>query len=265
MKRDNIKYFTTALIFCFAVVSVSNRAYAQRVIKIGQAEISVQPPITVKKQDSLHYSWSEPYDKADKKLAKPRYPRKYSDFFFGLGTIIPTDRESYIDMQYGRINTIEMGYKYFYKFSRRYALGTTFQYTYYNYKLNNAAQNNLIVQDVQGEVKKEYFRTDNIGTGLINRFYLFPLKRNPFMLDLGAYVDFSFSKRYNVKTLERGKTRKYKYRDASKFNPLQAGLYGAITKGDYSLYLRYRLTNLFNPLELEPELPELSIGIQFNW
>lgn len=259
MKRDKIKYFVIALMCCFAVSVGGNKTYAQRVVKIGQAEISVQSPILVTKRDTLSLNEANTIDK------KRIYPRKYSNFFFGLGTIIPFDRENSMDMQYGRVNSIELGYKYFYKLSKRYALGTTFQYTFYNYKLKDAAQNNLFFQDVPGNVKKEYFRTDNIGTGLINRFYLFPLQRKPFMLDLGGYLDFSYSKRYNVKSIESGKTRKHKYRDASKFNPIQAGLYGAITKGGYSLYVRYRLTNLFNPLELEPELPELSIGVQFNW
>lgn len=263
MKTYSIKHITITCTIVLAFFYGSSRAYAQRTIKIGQAQISVQSPITVKKQDTLvSLNTVNTVGTANNRQS---YPRKYSEFFFGLGTIIPLDRENYIDMHYGRINTIELGYKYFYKLSSRYAVGTTFQYTYYNYKLKDAAQNNIIVQNVPGEVKKEYFRSDNIGTGLINRFYLFPIKRNPFILDLGGYIDFAFSKRYNVKTVENGKTHKYKYRDGSKFNPLQAGLYGAVTKGDYSLYVRYRLTNLFNPLELEPELPKLSIGIQFNW
>jgi hypothetical protein len=147
--------------------------------------------------------------------------------------------------------------------SRRYSIGTTFQYTYYNYKLDGVAEAGLIRDDVPGEVRKEYFRTDNIGTGLINRFYLFPLgKRAPFTLDRGAYADFAFSKRYNVKTRENGKNEKYKYRDGDMFNPFNAGLYGALKKGKYSVYVRYRLTNLFNPDLMELQLPELSIGVQ---
>lgn len=265
MKTNSIKSFTIAFAFAATLYAGTNRVNAQRVIKIGQAEISVQSPITVKKQDSIEISAHSSIIVLGKKEVKPKYPRRYNDFFFGLGIAIPVNRGDYMDIDYGRINTIELGYKYFYKPSKGYAIGTTFQYTYYNYRLRDAALNNLIVQDVPGVVKKEYFRSDNIGTGLINRFYLFPMKRNPFMLDLGGYVDFSFSKRYNVKSEVGGKINKYKYRDGSKFNPLQAGLYGAITKGDYSLYVRYRLTNMFNPLEIQPELPKLSVGIQFNW
>jgi len=264
MKTNTIKFFTIAF-FAVAFYAGTNKGYAQRVIKIGQAQISVQSPITVIKQDTLDNSSCNFINFSNKVNSKRKYPKFYKDFFFGLGFAIPVDREDYMDIHYGRINTIEMGYKYFYRASRGYAIGTTFQYTYYNYKLKDAALQNLIVQNVPGDVKKEYFRTDNIGTGLINRFYLFPIKRNPFILDLGGYLDFAFSKRYNVKTVENGKTHKYKYRDGSKFNPLQAGLYGAITKGDYSLYVRYRLTNMFNPMEVELEVPKLSIGVQFNW
>lgn len=264
MKTNSIKYFTIIFAFAATLYAGTNTIYAQRTIKIGQAEISVQSPITVKKQDTLEINSHSYVNALGKVSVRPKYPKSYDEFFFGLGTMMPVNREDYIDIHYGRINTIEMGYKYFYRPSRGYAIGTTFQYTYYNYKLRDAAQNNLIVHNVPGMVKKEYFRSDNIGTGLVNRFYLFP-KKNPFILDLGGYVDFSFSKRYIVKSELGGKTNKYKYRDSSKFNPLQAGLYGAITKGDYSLYVRYRLTNMFNPLEVQPELPKLSVGIQFNW
>ncbi len=264
MKNNTIKYSLIAFTLVTTLFAGANRTFAQRVIKIGEAEIAIQSPITIKKQDTLNYYSHVTSKSAIKKRATPKYPQIYDEFFFGLGTMIPFNREEFIDIHYGRINTIELGYKYFYRPSRGYAIGSTFQYTNYNYKLRDAAQEGIIVPFVPGYIKKEYFRSDNIGTGLINRFYLFP-KRNPFILDLGGYVDFSFSKRYIVKSSLFGKTDKFKYRDGSKFNPLQAGLYGAISKGDYSVYVRYRLTNMFNPLEIQPELPKLSVGFLFNW
>jgi hypothetical protein len=81
---------------------------------------------------------------------------------------------------------------------------------------------------------------------------------------LGGYIDYSYNKRYNVKTIENGKQNKYKYRDGSKFNPIQAGVYGAVSKGKYSIFARYRLTNFFNPNEVSLEVPRLNIGIQIT-
>ncbi|NCB18491.1 MAG: hypothetical protein EOM61_02590 [Bacteroidia bacterium] len=83
------------------------------------------------------------------------------------------------------------------------------------------------------------------------------------MLDIGGYVDFAFSKRYNVKTIENGDKEKYKYRDGSMFNPIQAGIYGAVTVDEYSVFVRYRATNLFNPDKIAMELPEWTIGLRF--
>lgn len=231
---------------------------SQTIIRIGDAEIQVKSPLSISRRDSSEIRLLNGTHSEGKK-----YPMVYNETFFGLGSVIPQNRNEYLDMHYGKINSLEFGHRYFYRLSRRYSIGTTFQYTYYNYKLDGVADAGLIRDDVPGVVRKEYYRTDNIGTGLINRFYLFPLgKRAPFTLDIGGYADFAFSKRYKVKTTENGKKEKYKYRDGARFNPFNAGLYGALKKGDYSLYVKYRFTNLFNPDIMELQLPELSIGIQ---
>ncbi len=230
------------------------KIYAQKIVKIGEAEIAIQAPLTIKKADAS--------EEVTSGLVKSKYPRMYEHMFIGIAMAVPTGNQEYLPMHYGNSYNLEVGFKYFYRPSAGYAIGTICQYTFYTYKLKDAAANGTFFTDIPGEVKKEYFRTDNLGTGIINRFYLFPLKHKPFMIDLGGYVDFSYSKRYNVKTVEAGKNIKHKYRDGSKFNPIQTGLYGAISKGSYSLYARYRITNLFNPAEVPMELPRLSIGIQ---
>ena len=252
MKSINFKiclFYVAFLVFMLVRPAV---AQSQRVVKIGEAEISIQSPISVKKADQ-----------SDNNEIKSKYPRRYSETYFGMGSVIPVERDSRIDMHYGRINSLELGTNYFYRPAAGYAIGALVQYTYYNYKLRDAAANDVIMEGVPGEVRKEYFRTDNIGTGLVNRFYFFPGKKTPFMLDIGGYVDFAFSKRYNVKTIENGDREKYKYRDGSMFNPIQAGIYGAVTVDEYSVFVRYRATNLFNPDKIAMELPEWTIGVRF--
>lgn len=264
MKKINKNIFA-AMFIPAMLLFPSGKAAAQTVVKIGEAEIAIQSPISIKKKDTLDYANTRgvSFGRSDRfGVQNSKYPRSYEDFFFGIAMAVPLRDQEYLPMHYGSSHSIEIGFKYFYRPAARYAIGTLWQYSFYNYKLKDAAANETFVSNVPGEVRKESFRTDNLGTGIINRFYLFPMQNKPFMLDLGGYVDFSYSKRYHVKTVENGKDTKHKYRDGSKFNPIQAGLYGAITKGSYSFYAKYRLTNLFNPDAIPMELPRLSMGVQ---
>lgn len=266
MKKISIKLFAT-MIFSTLLILLPSTAISQTVVKIGEAEIAIQSPISIRKKDSVDnvgYK-SVSFGKSDRfGVVKSKYPRSYEDMFVGIAMAVPLRNEEHLPMHYGSSHSIEVGFKYFYRPVARYAIGTLWQYSFYNYRLKDAAANGTFVSDVPGEIRKESFRTDNIGTGLINRFYLFPMNNRPFMLDLGGYVDFSYSKRYHVKTIENGKNTKHKYRDGSKFNPIQAGLYGAVTKGSYSFFVKYRLTNLFNPDAVSMELPRMSMGIQVS-
>ncbi|MDP3398211.1 MAG: hypothetical protein Q8S23_03620 [Bacteroidales bacterium] len=263
-----IRTVFAAIILPVALLLIHTQAASQTVVKIGEAEIAIQSPISIKKKETpanvnerdVSFGRSDRFGVTKSK----HYPRSYEDFFVGIAMAVPLRNQEYLPMHYGSSHSIEVGFKYFYRPAARYAIGTLWQYSFYNYKLKDAAANETFVSNVPGEIRSESFRTDNLGTGIINRFYLFPMQNKPFMLDLGGYVDFSYSKRYHVKTIENGKDTKHKYRDGSKFNPIQAGLYGAITKGSYSLFAKYRLTNLFNPDAIPLELPRLSMGVQIS-
>ena len=249
MNIIKIKFIAPLVMGVVLFASSMENAYAQRVVRIGEAEISVQSPISIRK--------SIPEEQTN----RPKYPKFQDESYIGFGTVLPMDRESFMDMHYGRINSIEFGHNYFFRPVPGYAIGTFVQYSYYNYKLKDAAVNDVIMEDVPEVVRSEYYRTDNIGTGIVNRFYFVP-KKSLFKIDIGAYVDFAFSKRYKVKTTESGKKEKYKFRDGEKFNPIQEGLYGAVSVDDYSLFVRYRATNLFNPSLLDQQLPDITIGLR---
>ncbi|MDP3452749.1 MAG: hypothetical protein Q8R90_07320 [Bacteroidales bacterium] len=267
MKNYRFKYTLLSFVGTAMLMMTAERAQSQTVVKIGEAEIAIQSPISVRKRDTTQVNFYQNETKPQRGatgVKKARYPRNSQEFFIGIGMTVPTSNEEFLPMHYGNSYSLEAGFKYFHRTGSRYDIGTIFQYTCYTYKTKGAAADETFFSNIPGEVKKEYFRTDNLGTGIINRFYLFPMKGRPFMLDLGGYADFSYSKRFNVKTIENGKQNKYKYRDGSKFNPVQAGLYGAISKGKYSFYARYRLTNLFNPKEVPLELPRLCLGLQIS-
>lgn len=258
----NLSLIKIAALSLLAASIVSpQEGLSQTVVKIGQAEIAIQSPISIRKRDTLDHNCTYVFNDNKMKLNKP-YPRYYEEFFVGFGVAMPIDKDKDLPVYYGNSYSLEAGFRHIYRASKFYAVGTTFQYTFYNYKLKGAAQNKTFVENVPGEIRREYFRTDNLGLGLFNRFYLSSIRNHPLMLDLGGYADYSYSKRYKVKTIEDGNKEKHKYRDGSKFNPVQAGLYGAISNNSCSFFVRYRLTNLFNPDKVPAELPRFSIGIQ---
>lgn len=259
MKSTLIKI--AALSFIAAAIVSPKEGLSQTVVKIGEAEIAIQSPISIRKRDTLNHNCTYVINDHGKRQGKS-FPGYYEEFFIGMGMAMPIDKNKNLPVYYGNSYSLEVGLRHIYRASGFYAIGTTFQYTFYNYKLKGAAQNKTFVDNVPGEVRREYFRTDNLGVGLFNRFYLSSIKDHSLMLDLGGYADYSYSKRYKVKTIEDGSNEKHKYRDGSMFNPVQAGLYGAISKNSCSFFVRYRLTNLFNPDKVPSELPRFSIGLQ---
>ena len=183
-----------------------------------------------------------------------------------MGFACPVGNQNTLPVYYGNSFNLEFGLRYLYRPSKAYAIGTFLQYTFYSYKLDNKGQDlfGLNIATAQG---RQYYRTDNLGTGLINRFYLFPHGRRwQVYLDLGAYGDYSYSKRLKIKYFPDGKKHKYKYRDGSKFNPFEAGVFAAAGWDWISVYGRYRLTDCFNRKTLAvDEAPRLSLGVQFSF
>ncbi len=237
---------------------------AQTIVRIGEAEFALRSPIKISK-DTTKKSYNNSYGHYNRGHYPKRVVKNFTEFYAGLGFAMNTKEESYMPLYFGNSYNFEFGWRYMYKPSKSYAIGTFFQYSYYNYRLKDAAVNDAIVSGVPGDVQKEYFRTDNLGTGIINRIYLFPVGYGkPVHIDFGGYVDYSFSKRYKVKTVINGDKDKIKYRDGSKFNPIQAGLHGAVGVGGVNVYVRYRLTNLFNQDFNIAELPRWTLGVQID-
>lgn len=234
---------------------------AQTSVKIGDMEFKLQSPISVNSNDSLKKNTFQYYTM---KNNKKRY-RNIEEFYVGVGFAVNTKEEAYLPVYYGNSYNLEFGWRYLYRPAKAFAIGTHFQYTSHTYRLKNAAANNTIVSNVPSEVFRENFRTDNIGTGLNTRFYLFPLNsRRPVHIDFGAYLDYAFSKRYKVKTMINGEKEKFKYRDGSKFSPFAAGLQGSITVKGVSIYTRYRLTDMFDNTQIPLEVPRWTLGVQFE-
>ena len=109
-------------------------------------------------------------------------------------------------------------------------------------------------------IYREIFKTDNIGLGIHNRFFLSRSYSSVF-IDIGAYGDWAFSRQYKIRYYSGESKEADHYRDGGKFLPLQGGVYGAVGMGAFSLYCKYRFTHLFDHSELPMEPPRLQIGL----
>ena len=189
-----------------------------------------------------------------------------SSGFVGLGFI--QDEKNYYKLDGSSIN-LDIGSMHRYQFRPRFALIGTVQYSYYNYKLNDAASEPIFNTVILGgktydNVSKQVFRTHNFSASAGYRFYLVKPEKNKnnagLFVDLNVQGDLAFSKYYKLKL--NGESN-IKHRDKDVFNPLTTSYIARAGWGWFSIYARYRVTDAFNSKHLPMDIPPLTIGVQF--
>jgi len=267
------------IIFCITCISVSAIAQSQSGVRIGSYVFHVQKAdpdslINVYAEDNpCPPCPSENEIRPQPKTTFKRYNR--NEGFCGIGFILPDNGNNYYTALGGNSINIDVGNLRTYHLSRWFALGSTLQYSYYNYRLkldeplylNEVFKNRPIEKD---DIAKQVFRSHNVAIGAFTRFYLIPPKNrgnDGLFIDFGAQGDFAFSRYCMIKTQE---DKKYKYRDAEAFNPFSAsaiariGWKGFPIRGNSgAFFARYRFTDAFNSKVLPMDLPPITIGIQF--
>jgi len=263
-------------ILCISCISVG--AIAQSGVRIGSYVFHVQKA----NQDSLTNVFAEddpcpPCPSENETRPQPKTTfKKYNrnEGFAGIGFILPDNGNDYYTALGGNSINIDVGNARTYHLSRHFALGTSLQYSYYNYRLK--LDEPLYLQEVfknrpieKDDIAKQVFRSHNVAIGAFTRFYLVPsiYSNMGLYIDLGAQGDFAFSRYCMIKTHE---DKKYKYRDAEAFNPFSASAIARIGWGGFPIrkstgafFIRYRFTDAFNSKVLPMELPPITIGIHF--
>ena len=256
------------ILLCMTCISAN--AVAQSDVRIGNVEISFK-----KNADDngtmVNIYTVDPYSSEDEthvKSKKSRHKYHKSSFFTGLGFALPDNGSDYYTVLGVNSMNIDAGWMHRYQITRRFALGSTLQYSYYNYKLRDAASEPAFMEEVLGnkifaenDINKQVFRSHNIAAGVFTRFHLTPPPRRGIFIDLGVQGDFAFSKYYIIKMYQpKGKG---KYRDGYAFNPFTASAIARMGWKSYAIFARYRFTEVFNSKALPMELPPITIGIQF--
>lgn len=259
MKRQVI----ALIVLTFATFGAA-KGQDNKVLTIGNTEITLQSPITVgpknTKQDSIRII-KESVGKRESQ--KYWYKRKYVKFYLGLG--FATDGsftgENYAPVASGPSIDFQTGVKFFYRPCRWYAIGTRIQYSYVNYKFRDVSSSNTIIPDVPGDPFAAYYRTDNLGTALLNRFYI----NRKIYVEAGVYGDWLMSKRFIVKTHMEESDCSLTYRDDELFSSFQAGAELSIGFRVFSVFAKYRFTDLFyrNVIACDPE--RLNVGVLLSF
>ncbi|MFA6677662.1 MAG: hypothetical protein WCS34_08765 [Bacteroidales bacterium] len=237
--------------------ATTQSAFAQHKFKIGDKEISLNPfEVTDLAKEESHFESGNfvPY----------HFDESYVGF--GLATSASFNGDDYLGVDNGNSYNFTIGRRDFYRFSKAMAIGIQYQYSSLSYRLSNAAADGLLVGAPaplpieQNSIRKEVFRTDNLGLGLVLR--LIPTENT--FIDLSAYGDYAYSKRYKVKyySVYHHKKKK-KFRDGDRFEPFAFGTQITVGYDDWAVFAKYRFSDMFTDTITSNEPPRMHIGIQF--
>ena len=186
MHTSKIILLSATLGLCTAAIAQQNQTEPTR-IRIGETIITLQSPFQ--------------FEQTERKSVPSyrKYPRHREESYIGFGFALPTREAEYQPIHSGSSFNLEIGVRHLYFPSRNYAVGLLLQYSCYSYRMKEASMT-FMGYVPEGRIYREFFRTDNIGTGVIQRARLFG--RNS--LEATVYGDFAYSKRFKVKSQVAG-------------------------------------------------------------
>lgn len=250
---------------CFVVLHIG--LLSAQTVKIGNTKI------VVKKGDTIFSIRQVPekIHSSDSKSKFNHYPKSHS--YIGLGFMIPEYTNDYFRIWGGNTFHLDIGHMKRYQASRHFSLGATMQYSFHNYRLDDALSNPVFADQVVGHpdpadkqgIYKQVYRSHNIGASVFTRFYLVPPRNRSnsdgVYIDCGIQGDFSYSRFFKTKSSSDGSE---KYRDGYAFNPLNASVYARLGWNDIAIVAHYRFTDTFNRQAIPVDLPGWSVGVQFH-
>jgi len=258
------------IIILFSIACISLSAAAQRAVRIGSYEVIVrsQGQDTTLQVNVLDDPCPPCPSENETRPApqRPRYNRTQSTAWGGFGFIIPDNGEGYYTTLGGNSINLDFGGMKRWHLSRWFALGWTYNYSFYNYKLKDVDQEMTFNTEVLGgnifdkkDINKQVFRSHNFAIGVFTRFYLIPPPaREKLYIDIGAQGDIAPFRHYMMKFVNGGKDF---YPNDYAFNSFSTSAVARIGWKNHAFFLRYRLTENFNQNALPKDLPPINFGI----
>ena len=195
---------------------------------------------------------------------KPKFKQyQKSSVLGGIGLMIPDNNNDYYTTLGGNSFNFDFGGMKRYHLSRRFALGWSCNYSFYNYKLNDINEEEIFKREVlqdkifEHDISKQVFRSHNVAFGTFARYYL-TTRGDKLYVDLGAQGDFAPFRKYMIKFTNGGKNY---WENDHAFNAFSASAVARIGLKSHAFFFRYRFTDNFNKTVLPKDLPPITFGI----
>ena len=259
-----------AIFLCTTCISAG--VIAQPSVKIGNLEFIVKK---AERDTVAQITVNEPCPPCpaeNKTQKKTKFiPYNKTQFFGGAGAIFPDYSADYYTVLGGKSFNVDAGWIHTSMITRWFALGGTLQYSFYNYKLRDAASNPAFAEEVTGrdydrdDIRKQAYRSHNAAASAFTRLYLRPGHQRGsakgMYIDLGVQGDFIPYKYCMINTWSEGKK---KYHEDYAFNSFTASAIARVGFGSsWAVFARYRLADAYNREALQRDLPPMTIGVQF--
>lgn len=192
--------------------------------------------------------------------------KNYIHSFYSYGFLCGQQVSDSAQINYGNSYSFSVGYRYKRKIVKFYEIGIGFSYSYTGF---NIKQNDKKVFPNKATHDKEVLNLNYLSGSIFNRFIIG--KRGNMIgnyFDLGVYGGWMFSGSHKTKTEYDQPTTSGSHVTKvinKKLNYLQKFDYGAIARlgrNKFSVYAKYRLSDLFREESGFPELPGLEAGIE---
>ncbi|OFY55752.1 MAG: hypothetical protein A2W93_01545 [Bacteroidetes bacterium GWF2_43_63] len=187
--------------------------------------------------------------------------KRFFNSFVGWHFAIPTETNDAATVQPFSSSGVRVGWMWKHRVSNFFSVGYLLDFDTYNYSY---AQNDTKTFPDSLKHKSQSISVMTLGTGLYFRFN-FDTKRGNYIghyLDAGGYADWNFNRTLATKDeidfnqIERNRISRLHY-----VEKYQYGLYAAIGINKFTIFGRYRMSDIIKQPFHSAELPRLTVGI----
>jgi len=188
--------------------------------------------------------------------------KTFNNSFFGLHFVVPTEVNDKAPVKIISSSGFRLGWMQKYRISNFLSLGYLVDFNTYEYAYDQTEKKDFPDTLIH---KKQSIGVSSLDGGLYFRFN-FDTRRGNFIghyLDAGAYAGYHISRSYSTTDEieafdEISRNRITRLHLIERY---QYGLYGAIGLNKFTIYGRYRLSDIIEWPYQSAELPRLTVGI----
>jgi len=187
--------------------------------------------------------------------------KHFFNSFIGMHFIVPLENNIQAPVKPFSSSGFRVGWMWKHRVCDFFSVGYLLDFDTYNYSYEQSYDKTF--PDSLNH-KSQNIGINSLGTGLYFRFN-FDTKRGNFIghyLDAGGYADWNFTRSLAIKDeIDFGQIERNRISRLYYLEKYQYGLYAAIGLNKFTIYGRYRMSDIVKEPYKSAELPRLTIGI----